>query len=110
MVEATRRFTMSTAGRLERALLRALLGRRPVSDVLLQRVVGDASRELRAEGLDDQAVLDVLGTLVEVAGGACGANRPSLLSGQLRWMPVRTQVLELARVALGTPVPTVAWA
>ena len=62
--------------------------------------MGDAATELRAVGLGDQAVLNRLGALVEDVGRACGADRPSLISGELRWMPVRAQVLSFARAAL----------
>lgn len=93
------RFTVSTGRRLERALVRALVGRQ-VSIEPLRGPVGDATRELRAAGLGDQAVLDVLGALVEDTGRACGADRLSLISGEMRWMPVRARVLGLASAAL----------
>jgi len=66
----------------------------------LHDAVGDASHELQAAGLSDHAVLIYMGALVENAGRACGANRRSLMSGELRWEPVRTRVLEFASVAL----------
>jgi hypothetical protein len=65
--------------------------------------VSAASIELRADGLSDLAVLAFLGALVEDAGRACGADRPSLLSGELCWVPVRARVLELAKAALDRP-------
>ncbi|HXT17485.1 MAG TPA: hypothetical protein VN706_17725 [Gemmatimonadaceae bacterium] len=97
------RLTMSTRGRFGRALIDALRGRRHMSRRQLSDAVGDASHELRCGGLDDPAVLAFLGAVVEDTGRACGADRPSLLSGQLRWMPVRAQVLEAATFALAIP-------
>lgn len=99
-VHFSHRFTMSTGGRLERSLVRALRGPRGSSVLSLRNAVGDATRELRAAGLTDQAVLDVLGGLVEDTGRACGADRLSLISGELQWLPVRAQVLKLANAAL----------
>src|SRR5437868_4504582 len=96
LLSSTRRFTMSTRGRLERALVNALQGHRHGSAIPLQQAVVDATNELRTEGLNDGAVLSVLGLLVEDAGRACGADRPSLMSGEPRWLPVRTRVLALA--------------
>lgn len=93
------RFTVSTGRRLERVFIRALVGRQ-VSVESLRGPVGDATRELRAAGLADQAVLDVLGELVEDTGRACGADRLSLISGEMRWMPLRAKVLGLASVTL----------
>lgn len=89
-------FTAHTRARLDRSLARAL-GARSGWATALDGAVCEAARELRSEGLDDQAALDVLGALVEDAGRACGADRPSLLSGEPRWLPVRTQVIESAR-------------
>lgn len=96
VVQLTRRFTAGTSGRLTRALLRVLRGHSYQSAASLHLAVRDASRELRVEGLGDHAVLTTLGLLVEETGRACGADRPSLVSGELRWMQVRTRVLELA--------------
>src|SRR5689334_6163376 len=97
------RLTMSTRGRFGRALIDALRGGRRMSRRQLSDAVGDASRELRSGGLDDPGVLAFLGAVVEDTGRACGADRPSLLSGQLRWMPVRARVLEVASFALAVP-------
>ena len=102
-VRFANRFTMSTRARLERSFVNALRGRRYITAKSLQNAVGDATRELQAAGLADQAVLDLLGELVEDAGHACGANRPSLISGELPWMAVRTRVLRLATAALRPP-------
>ena len=103
LTRLTDRFTMSTGGRLARALLHALRGRRSDSRASLDVAVGDASRELRASGLSDRAVLAYFSALVEDAGRACGADRPSLMSGELRWMPVRARVLARAASALDIP-------
>jgi hypothetical protein len=62
--------------------------------------IGDASHELQAAGWDDQAVLTYFGNLVENTGRSCGADRPSLMSGELRWVAVRARVLEFASNAL----------
>jgi hypothetical protein len=102
----THRFTIRTSNRLARALVRSLRShghefRRPLHDA-----VRKASHELQAAGLDDRAILTFFGGLVEDTGRACGADRPSLLSGELRWVPVRTVVLEVARSALGVPTLT----
>lgn len=99
----TDRFTMSTGGRLARALLHTLRGRPCDSRASLGVAVRDASRELRAEGLSDRAVLAYLGTLVEDAARSCGADRPSLMTGELRWVPVRRRVLALATSVLEMP-------
>ena len=69
----------------------------------LDAAVREASRELQAEGLNDGAILVFFGRLVEDAGRACGADRPSLISGELAWVPVRTRVLGFARTALDVP-------
>ena len=97
----TARFTIRTRGRLTRALVHAL--RRRANDFRgpLYDAVRDAIRELQAEGLDDGAILEFFGILVANAGRACGADRPSLISGELAWVPVRTRVLGFARTALG---------
>ena len=99
-VHFAHRFTMSTGGRLERSFVRALRGPRGSSVILLRNAVSDATRELQADGLSDQAVLDVLGGLVEDTGRACGADRLSLITGELLWAPVLALVLKLARAAL----------
>ncbi|HEX3868486.1 MAG TPA: hypothetical protein VHV78_17100 [Gemmatimonadaceae bacterium] len=98
-------FTTSTRTRLSRSLVHALRGRPQSSRSPLDDAIGDACRELRAEGLDDRAIVAFLGGLVEETGRACGADRPSLISGQLRWMPVRLRVLELVSGVLALPAP-----
>jgi hypothetical protein len=103
LARLTDRFTMSTRGRLARALVHALTGRRFGSPSLLHDAVGDASLELRSQGLDDRAVLAFFSVLVADTGRACGADRPSLLSGEPRWLPVRGRVLALAGAALSVP-------
>jgi hypothetical protein len=60
--------------------------------------------ELRLAGLPDPLVLATLGEMVEDTGRECGADRPSLMTGQLRWMPVHARVLATARLALTGPV------
>ena len=70
----------------------------------LHEAVGHACRELRADGMTDQAILELVGTLVEETGRACGADRPSLLSGELRWVSVHARVLDLANGVLSVPV------
>ena len=94
------RFTMSTRKRLTRSLVHALRGRRHDARTPLEEAVGDGCRELRVAGLDDQAIMKFFGALVEETGRACGADRPSLVSGELRWMPVRARVLDLVSAAL----------
>jgi hypothetical protein len=107
LVHFAHRFTMSTRARLERSFVSSLRGRRYGTAKLLQDAVGDATHELQAAGLSDQAVLDVLGRFVEDTGHACGANRPSLISGELPWVAVRAQVWRLASAELhpSRPVP-----
>jgi hypothetical protein len=99
MARLTDRLSWSTGGRLARGLVQALRGRNG-SATLLRDAVGDTCRELRADGLNDRAVLAFFSELVEDTGRACGADRPSLMSGVLRWVPVRGRVLELATSAL----------
>ena len=99
----TSRFTIRTRGRLTRALVRALRKRAHDFRVPLDAAVREASRELQAEGLNDGAILAFFGRLVEDAGRACGADRPSLISGELAWVAVRTRVLGFARTALAVP-------
>jgi hypothetical protein len=94
------RFSMSTRQRLSRALVDALRGRRHNARATLDDAVGDGCRELRYAGLGDQGIKEFFGALVEETGRACGADRPSLLSGELRWMPVQTRVLDLVKAAL----------
>jgi len=89
------RFSLSTRKRLTRSLVRALQGRRHDSRAPLNDAVGDACRELRFAGADDRTIKEFFGLLVEETGRACGADRPSLMSGELRWMPVRARVLDL---------------
>jgi hypothetical protein len=100
LADLTRRFSTSTSGRLARALVHVLRTPGHSSATPLRNVIVDASHELRAGGMDDQAVLTFLGTLVEEAARACGANGRSVLSGEPRWMPIRTRVLSLANAAL----------
>jgi hypothetical protein len=99
------RFTAGTRARLERSFVKALRGQRYGTAKSLQSAVGDATRELQAAGLVDQAVLDVLGAFVEDTGHACGANRPSLISGELPCVAVRAHVLRLATAVLHPPGP-----
>jgi hypothetical protein len=94
------RFTLSTRSRLTRSLVRALRGRRPDARLPLREAVDDACHELQMAGLDDQTIKEFLAALVEETGRACGADRPSLMSGELRWMPIRARVLDLATAAL----------
>jgi hypothetical protein len=94
------RFTLSTRQRLSRSLVDALRGRRNSARTILDDAVGDGCRELRTAGLNDQTIKEFFGALVEETGRACGADRPSLLSGDLRWMPVRARVLDLVNAAL----------
>ena len=101
---STDQFSLSTRGRLGRALVHALRGRAHDRRSPLDLAVNDASREMQAAGLKDQAILTYFGNLVENTGRACGADRPSLMSGELRWVPVRARVLEFARIALGSSV------
>ena len=93
-------FTLSTRSRLSRSLVRALRGRRPDARLPLDEAVRDACRELRSAGLQDRSIKEFLGALVEETGRACGADRPSLVSGELRWMPVQARVLALVDNAL----------
>jgi hypothetical protein len=97
------RLTLGTRGRLSRALIQALRRRPQSPRKILDDAVSAASIELRGNGLSDLAVLAFLGELVEDAGRACGADRPSLMSGELCWIPVRTRVLGLAQAALDRP-------
>ncbi len=103
LLSATGRFTPNTSGRLVRTLVRALRGSAPVFRAALHHVVCDGSRELRAQGMDDQAVLAFFAFLVADAGRACGADRPSLMSGELRWVSVQNRVLEYVKCGLGVP-------
>lgn len=66
----------------------------------LNAAVVDGCHELRAAGLSDPDIMAFFGALVEDTGRACGADRPSLISGQLRWVPVRAHVLEVVGDAL----------
>ncbi len=100
LLHVAHRISEGTRRRLERSFIHALRGHRHTSAEALRTAVGDASLELQAAGLGDQAVLDVLSALVEDTGRACGADRPSLISGEMRWVPVRDRVLQLAREAL----------
>lgn len=93
-------FTLSTRSRLSRSLVRALRGRRPDTRLPLNEAVDGACHELQVAGLDAEAIKAFLAALVEETGRACGADRPSLMSGEPRWMPVRSRVLDLADAAL----------
>jgi hypothetical protein len=99
----TARFTLGTRTCLERAVGRALFNQKG-NTLPLRSAVGRATRELRSEGLNAEAVLSVLGVVVEGAGYACGADRVSLISGEPGWIRVRTKVLESARLELAAPV------
>jgi hypothetical protein len=94
------RFTVSTRASLSRALVRALQGHRRDSPSTLNDAVRAGCRELRVAGADDQAIMEFFAGLVEDTGRACGADRPSLMSGEPRWVPVRARVLELVGDAL----------
>lgn len=100
----TGRFTKGTQSRLERSLIRALLSRGGAT-LPLRAAVRAATGELSAEGLSESAVLDTLASLVEETGRGCGVDTMSLLSGEPRWMPVRTQVLETAKAELAQRMP-----
>ena len=93
-------FSASTRARLSRSLIHTLRGRRPVSRSALNEAVVDGCHELRSEGLNDRDVMSFFSALVEEIGRACGADRPSLMSGELRWVPVRARVLDLVRDTL----------
>ncbi len=93
-------FSSDTRKRLSWSLVHALRGRRRDARAPLDDAVIDGCRELRAAGMNDQAILEFFGALVEETGRACGADRPSLVSGELRWVPVRARVLELVSAAL----------
>lgn len=95
--------THGTNARLDRALVNSLRGRSHAARRQLDNVVGDASRELRSAGLADAAVLATLSDIVEDTGRECGADRPSLVTGELRWMPIHARVLETAKLALAVP-------
>jgi hypothetical protein len=94
---------VTTRTRLERALHRTLLDRYG-STLTLRGAVAASARELRAQGLNDGATLDVLGALVEDAGRASRADRLDLLSGKPRWIPIRLRVLDWAQRELSRPI------
>ena len=96
---ATAHLTPDTRTRLDRSLTRAF-ARRAGGTTALTNAVCRATRELCGAGLDAQVTLKMLGDLVEDAGRACGADRPSLISGEPRWLPIRTRVIETARTEL----------
>lgn len=89
---ATRRFSTQTRSCLERAIVRALSGRGGTTKSL-HDAVRLATLELQIEGLNASQIEEVLGSLVEDAGRVCGADRPSLLTGQPRWRAVKEMVL-----------------
>lgn len=97
-------FTTSTRTRLSRSLVHSLRGHKHDSRSSLHDAVVDACHELQAQGLLDQGVLEFFSDLVEETGRACGADRPSLVSGELRWMPIRTDVLRFVTNALSAPL------
>ena len=92
----TPQFTTGTRVRLERSVGRALFGRKS-DPTVLRSAVCNATRELRAQGLDDEATLAVLAAMVETGGRSCRADRGSLLSGQPVWMAKRDRVIESSR-------------
>jgi hypothetical protein len=102
LMSAPHRFTAALHSRLQRTIVHALRGRNG-SNIPLRLAVSDACRELRAAGWTDQAALDALAVTVEDAGRACGADKPSLLSGELRWHPIRAKVLAHATLVLSEP-------
>jgi hypothetical protein len=91
MFNTTNRFSPATRTRLERTVA-AALKRRTGESAPLRRAVLLAVRELREEGLDLAATLSVLGAVVEDAGRACGADRPSLFTREPLWLSVRRVV------------------
>ena len=101
LFSGTARFTANTRTCLERAVGKALFGGKG-STMPLRSAVYAATRELGAQGLDAAATLAVLSAVVENAGRACGADRPSLLSGEPLWMLIQTRVLESARLELAS--------
>jgi len=98
-------FTARTRAKLARSLVQALRGRRPASSSGLNEAVVEGCRELRATGLSDPDIMTFFGALVEEAGLACGADRPSLMSGEVRWVPVRARVLDVVRDTLYVAPP-----
>jgi hypothetical protein len=102
LMSSPHRFTTGLHTRLRRALVQSLRGQYGAGTPL-RAAVADACRELRAAGWTDRAALDALGALVEDTGRACGADQPSLLSGELRWYPLRTKVLAHATLVLAEP-------
>jgi hypothetical protein len=107
MMTTPHRFTAGLQSRLRRALVHALRGRHG-ANIPLRLAVSDACRELRAAKWTDEAALNALGVLVEDTGRACGADHPSLLSGELRWVPIQRQVLAHAALVLAEPVGALA--
>src|SRR4051812_19142735 len=92
MFANTVRFTLATRSCLERTLASALKNQK-VGSAPLRRAAVQAARELRAQGLDLEATLSVLGAVVEDAGRACGADRLSLFTREPLWVAVRRVVL-----------------
>ena len=93
----------SSRTRLERALSRAFVRRGQPGAALREAAYAEV-RELRAQGLNADATLEILAAVVENVGRARGADRISLISGQPSWTPIRTQVLDSARVELSLAV------
>ena len=104
MEHATGRLPDATRARLERALVHAL-SRNGTMLRALGEVSAEAARELCATGLQRDAALGILASLVEDTGRACGADRPSLLNGVRRWVFVQEKVLDAARAALPELTP-----
>lgn len=103
LFSTTGRFSPSTRKCLERAVGQALFGRKGAR-VTLSSAVGNATRELRAQGLDPVATVAFLSAMVENAGRACRADRASLLSGEPLWMAVHARVLDAAHFELAEAV------
>lgn len=102
LFSGTGAFTSGTRTCFERSVGRALHGRR-CGTTAMRAAVWKATRELSAHGHDRPETLRILGTVVENAGRACGADRASLLSGQPWWMNVRARVLEFAEMLFAQP-------
>ena len=105
LMQATQRFSDTTRSGLERTLVHNLR-RHGSAMTSLRAAVRAAALELQLEGLDREATLELLAHLVEDTGRACGADRRSLITGEERWVTVRTCVLDAARAAMsGSPAP-----
>jgi hypothetical protein len=93
MFFGTSRFSFGIRRALERAVARSLLGHTSTR-IPLQAAVRGAALELGVQGLDLAAMTAFLCSVVEDAGRVCGADRPSLVSREPRWVAVRDQVIE----------------